>query len=336
MVGVALARPAHGQGYVLWQFNGSAAQEFMGESVCGVCDVDGDGFADFAVGAPGGGFGGQVTVYSGATGAVVYALNGMAPVEAFGRSIAPAEDANGDGIPDLLVGAPIASPGGVPVAGTGRLFSGATGSLLLAFDGTDVLGELAHSIASLGDVTGDGIPDILAGAPFADTSGLTDNGRVRIISGADGTAWLDLEGSAFSENFGRSVARIGDVNGDGLPDFAVGADGANPSGMSPVGQVTLRSGADGTPLFTWSGTNANEKLGFSVAGLGDVDGDGAGDVVAGRPGASPGGMPFAGAVDVLSGGTGSLLLPIVGSLALGTLGNSVDAYPFSSGAVNSL
>ncbi|HEU5394416.1 MAG TPA: integrin alpha, partial [Candidatus Methylomirabilis sp.] len=295
----------------------------MGESVCGVGDVDGDGFADFAVGAPGGGFGGQVTVYSGATGAVVYALNGMAPVEAFGRSIAPAEDADGDGIPDLLVGAPIASPAGVPVAGTGRLFSGATGSLLLAFDGTDVLGQLTYSIASLGDVTGDGIPDILAGAPFADTSGLTDTGRVRIISGADGAAVLDLEGSAFSENFGRSVARIGDVNGDGLPDFAVGADGANPSGMSPVGQVTLRSGADGTPLFTWSGANSFEKLGFSVAGLGDVDGDGTGDVAAGRPGSNPGVPLFAGAVDVFSGAAGSLLLSIPGPVPVGTLGAAV-------------
>ncbi|MCI0587898.1 MAG: integrin alpha [Planctomycetes bacterium] len=296
----------------------------MGESVCGLGDVDGDGFADFAVGAPGGGFGGQVTVYSGATGAVVYVLNGMAPVEAFGRSIAPAEDFDGDGIRELLVGAPIASPGGLPV-GTGRLFSGATGSLLLAFDGTDVLGQFTHSIACLGDVTGDGVPEILAGAPVANTSGLIDNGRVRVISGADGTTVLDLEGSASFEGFGSDVARIGDLNGDGFPDFAVGAPGANPSGLSPVGQVTLRSGADGTPLFTWTGTNPNEKLGFSVAGLGDVDGDGAGDVAAGRPGADPGAPFFAGAVDVFSAGAASVLLSIPGPVPFGTFGGSVGA-----------
>ena len=143
--------------------NGLAAGDLFGSSVAGVGDVDGDGLDDFFVGArqqvigPGAGY---ATVFSGATGLPLpnLSLTGLAAGDQFGRAVAGAGDVNGDGVPDLIVGAPLADPGGLSSAGQVTVFSGATGAALpgLTLNGSTPGASFGHSVATRG------IPTVMA------------------------------------------------------------------------------------------------------------------------------------------------------------------------------
>ncbi|MCI0589924.1 MAG: FG-GAP-like repeat-containing protein, partial [Planctomycetes bacterium] len=292
----------------------------------------GDGVPDLLVGAPGAStatltFAGQARVFSGATGALLATLTGVGPSDFFGTSVAGAGDVNGDGTPDLVVGA-IEDPFG-PLAGPGyaSVFSGGTGVLLGTVAGTALNAFFGSRVAGAGDADGDGADDILVGASFAlqatlfsgatgvpivtlagafgtSVSGVGDlngDGLAEFISGhpaagpgaagqatvfaaPSGTPLFVLNGAAFGEGFGRSVARLGDVNGDGVDDFAVGAHGQAGNctvSFCPAGYVAVFSGATGASLFTATAGVSGDGLGVSVAGAGDLNGDGIPDLVAG-------------------------------------------------------
>src|SRR5262245_1798974 len=134
--------------------------------------------------------------------------------ELFGDAIARLADRTGDGIPELLVGAP--GDGVWPSSAKARVVSGADLSLLLEIDGSGggIVGDLfGYSVAGLGDFDGDGLEDLLVGAP--------DRQRVSLRSGADGHE-LMLYAMAFGD-LGRSLAVLGDLDGDGRADFAAGS-----------------------------------------------------------------------------------------------------------------
>ena len=118
-------------GSVLYTFNGVVFGDYFGTSVAGAGDVDRDGFPDIIVGAcgadPGGrSNAGQVTVFSGKDGSVLYTFNGVASGDYFGTSVAGPGDVDRDGFPDIIVGARLASPGGRLWAGQATVFSVAT------------------------------------------------------------------------------------------------------------------------------------------------------------------------------------------------------------------
>ncbi|MFG0315984.1 MAG: integrin alpha, partial [Planctomycetota bacterium JB042] len=122
-----------------------------------------------------------------------------------------------------------------------------------------------HAVAVIDDVNGDGVRDLVVGAPMADPAGV-DSGAAVVLSGADGGLLLTLAGTAAGDSFGRDVAGAGDVDGDGVGDVVVAAHG--PAGAP--GYARVFSGATGAVLHTFVGAHAGDRV-HSVAGGGDVD-----------------------------------------------------------------
>jgi len=186
-------------------------------------------------------------------------------------------------------------------------------TLLLTLDIPDpeIHAQFGNSMA-LGDVDGDGKEDVVVGAYLEDVDGNEYQGRAYVFSGADGSLLLTLDtpNPQFAAWFGYSVA-VGDVNGDGKADIAVGAREEDVDGDEDRGRAYVFSGADGSLLFTLDTPNpqADAFFGESIA-MGDVNGDGKADVVVGGPFEDVAGNTDRGRAYVFSGADGSLLLTL--------------------------
>jgi hypothetical protein len=299
------------------------AKAGFGTSVAGVGDVNGDGKADFLVGAPGQTADGKprqgrAFVLSGADRSLLYRVNNPEPQAnaLFGQTVSGVGDVNGDGIPDLLVGAPEQAVKGNDRQGWVFVFSGADGSLLYTLD--DPMPQegafFGWSVAGTGDVNGDGTPDLLVGAPGQDGPDWGGHGRAFVFSGVDGRPILTLDyPPSVGGGLGSSVAGAGDVTGDGIPDFLVGMPG-----LGRVGRALVFSGADGSLVHILNVDAPEERafLGAAVAGVGDVSGDGVPDLLVGAPYlpiGEYGDFVFSGGAFVFSGATGELLYQVENS-----------------------
>ena len=176
-------------------------------------DVNGDGKADFIVGArlddPAGGGtrAGSAYVFSGADGSLLYQVSGDTANDAFGHSVSMAGDVNGDGRADFIVGAPFDDPaGGGTDAGSAYVFSGADGSLLYQVTGDSTGDQFGWSVSGAGDVNGDGKADFIVGAyKDAPAGGGTEAGSAYVFSGADGSLLYQRTGDTAGDLFGFSV-----------------------------------------------------------------------------------------------------------------------------------
>ena len=231
----------------------------------------------------------------------------------FGSSVSDAGDVNGDGTPDVIVGAPL-DDNNDRWSGSARVISGSDGSVLYSFDGDSEDDFFGSSVSGAGDVNGDGWADLIIGATGDNTID-SDSGSARVLSGSDGSILYTFYGSGFFNEFGASVSGVGDVNGDGRPDLVVGASGGD--------YVRVLSGIDGSILYTVYSNGEFELYGISVSDAGDVNGDGATDLIVSGRGSND--FIFSNdRVRVLSGIDGSVLHTFIGDRRGDYFGSSVS------------
>ena len=270
-----------------WTAVGQNPGDSFGHSVAAAGDVNGDGYGDILVGAPGGD---RAYAYYGSSSGLPsspsWTLYDTSGDNTFGQALSTAGDVNGDGFSDVIVGA----PGYSGSTGKACLYLGGPLGLPATASWTAVgenLGDsFGYSVATAGDVNGDGYSDVIAGAPGY--SSYTGKAYVCLGGslGLSATASWTAVGENAGDSFGNSVATAGDVNGDGFSDVAVGAYGNQ--GKAYLWQGSA-SGLTGAP--TWTATGTGLSFGYCLASGGDVNGDGYADLLVGIP--NPGGGPGA-------------------------------------------
>ena len=291
----------------LHHFVGNAPGEAFGWQVALLSDVDGDGRADIAASSVVANTNrGALRVFSGATGSLLWQAQGSVAGTQFGNALAALGDVDGDGRGDVAVGAHMATYPGAIGAGMVRVYSGATGALLREHRGDSAGDHFGWSVGDAGDVDGDGVRDLVAGAVDDDNGGVS-SGTARVHSGATGAALWTVAGTAAQQVYGWSVAGVGDVDGDGRGEVLVGGPYFATSLQS--GLARLHSGATGAVLQTWTGLASKDSFGCAVAGPGDVDGDGAPDVLVGARQLQTGATGYA---RVFSGASGALVHHLAG------------------------
>jgi len=340
---------------------GVSAGNASGFSVSGVGDFNNDGYADVIIGAP---FAGASGHLAGSSYVVYGAPSGLGPVQLLstlagpggfsisgenaldriGFAVSSAGDVNGDGFSDVIIGAPYANNNGfaydrsqinggayVVIGHAANNVANMNLSALDGLNGFQIVGAAAgdsagYSVSAAGDVNGDGLGDVIVGAPLASTNN-GQAGAAYVVfghAGAFGTAGdaagvvnlahlthtqgFEIIGAAAGDWTGAKVAAAGDMNGDGIGDLIIG--NATPNGYSAsatayvvfgtasgFGTVDALTGISTVDLTTLNGTNGFSLIGagtgprttgvgnqhYSVRAAGDLNGDGFGDIIIGAP-----------------------------------------------------
>jgi FG-GAP repeat protein/hemolysin type calcium-binding protein len=330
-----------------FRLNGIAEDDRLGKSTSNAGDVNGDGFDDFIIGAhfadPNGSRSGASYVVFGQAsgfnasfnlsnldGSNGFRLDGVTEYDYSGFAVSSAGDVNGDGFDDLIIGAKFAYPNGTHTGASYVVFGQASGfnaafnlsnlegSNGFRLDGVTEYDYSGFAVSSAGDVNGDGLDDLIIGAPYTDQNGIKNSGASYVVFGKssgfsaslalsslDGSNGFRIDGIDEHDRTGFSVSSAGDINGDGFDDMIVGANfnfNLNPgydrdgnisqpksdrfgesyvvfgksTNFSPILSLSSLNGTNG---FRIEGTEVFEELGTSVSGAGDINGDGFDDMI---------------------------------------------------------
>lgn len=293
---------------VIHEIRGEAPGDQFGWIARNLGDVDGDGASDFAVSAPFKTIGeaassGKAYVYSGRTGALLWSRDG-GPGELLGIGIGEAGDTNGDGVPDVVIGA--------PGSGSAYICSGDDGRVLQRLRSPETGIAFARKCMGVGDADGDGCADVLLGSPgFAppDSGQTPGPGFAFLYSGKTGDLLATLKGDEPGDNFGNSVG--GGVI-DGVCHLIVGAKDAGPNSAGIVQVFTFAEGQT-SERFRWEAGDGDQNYGYMfVSVVGDVDADGAADFFT-TDWTSNHASQGAGRIVIRSGRTGEVLHDITGA-----------------------
>ncbi|BBK42512.1 hypothetical protein STVA_25320 [Allostella vacuolata] len=326
-----------GNGFAL---NGTGTSSNSGYSVSNAGDINGDGIDDLLIGAPGATSEAGITyVVFGRIGGLAhpielselsasdgFAIHGISGGDGSGFSVSAAGDVNDDQIDDLIIGAPGDDPN-LTDSGAAFVMFGHTGPFAdfdlsalpggggvdgFVLNGNGLCAGAGFSVSNAGDVNGDGVDDVIIGAPLADSFhgaayvvfGQSDGGFPQTfeLSGLAAGGGLDgfvLTGGTTLDLAGFSVSAAGDVNGDGVDDIIVGMPGAFDTGprvdtgasyvvfgrsdwsAGSIALSTIGSDGPGNEGFVIRGAVSKDASGYSVSNAGDVNGDGVDDVIIG-------------------------------------------------------
>lgn len=262
-------------GSVLFWEHGTP-NSFFGQSIVRLGDMDFDGLPEFAVSAPAEGAGGAVHIYSPGTQSIFRTIPSPSPNASFGSSLASGGDFDGDVFTDLIVGADRFDGSAGNDIGAVYLMSIMHGTVIRRIDGWDSLNGFGASVALMGDLNGDGTPDLAASAPFAKRGANLAIGAVEFLSGSDGSQISRVTGNAPNENFGTDIASVGDQDGDGTIDLLVGAPYRLGTNGIP-GAAVLLSGQNRQEMHCFP-NEGYVGFGRHLAKLHDIDGDGFHDI----------------------------------------------------------
>jgi len=276
--------------------NADATGDKFGSSVSTAGDVNGDGYSDVIVGAEGHSNGqsqeGKAKIFYGASTGLntieAWSTEGTQVNARLGHSVGSAGDVNGDGYSDVIIGAWTYDAGQNDEGAVWVYYGSISGISGSAFLERNIAGAaFGASVASAGDVNGDGYGDVIIGASsysnpeFLEGAAFIYNGSA---AGLIATPSWQIEGNQTMTNLGLSVSTAGDVNGDGYSDVIVGAFNFE-NGQTDEGRIQVhhgsQTGVSTTANWTIESNTANANLGVSVASAGDVNGDGYSDVIAG-------------------------------------------------------
>jgi Domain of unknown function (DUF4114)/FG-GAP repeat len=302
--------------------NSDGFSDSSGKSVSTAGDINGDNIDDLIIGAPSAASGaGQSYVVFGSTsafnanldlsslnGSNGFAINGSG-TDTSGNSVSSAGDVNGDNIADLVIGAQGTGKSYVVFGSTSAFnpsldlstLNGSNGFVINA-NPTDFFGA---SVSDAGDINNDGIDDLIIGAYntasgagesyviFGTTSGFDAVNNLPTL----GTNGFIIKGINANDSSGFSVSAAGDVNDDDIADLIIGAPfAASGAGQSYVvfgssndfGTSLDLSNLDESQGFAINGINSTDTSGISVSAAGDINNDGADDLIVGASGASSG------------------------------------------------
>ncbi|MDH4385125.1 MAG: M10 family metallopeptidase C-terminal domain-containing protein [Caulobacter sp.] len=381
----ALGNPVTDGGYSLWQgasfldrmtVTGGRQEETFLPVDPGLTDftlaralermaVSGDGrAATSAPSAEGGGFHTlasfpAVVELSGINGTNGYVFSGPGPGQRSGYRVAAAEDVNGDGVADIVIGGGngfVVFGGLANLAALDALDGSVDGRIeptsLDGANGFRLSGMTSFNVSSAGDINGDGFADVFVSNYGASPNGLSSGAGYLVygksggfsadvdLTALNGTDGFQLAGVAAGNQTGYSCDSAGDINGDGLDDMIIGANFASPNGTysgasyvvfgkaSSFGASFDLSTLNGTNGFKLSGVNVRDEAGLSVSAAGDINGDGFADIFVGAPLADPNGDK-SGQAYVVFGKAGGF----AANLDLSTL-NGTNGFTLSGGAQN--
>ena len=311
-------------------------EDGLGRSVSAAGDVNGDGFDDLIVGAPFGGSngadsgtsyvvfgrsGGNLNLTGVEAGNAGFSIKGAGSGDQSGYSVSAAGDVNGDGFDDVIIGAPFATHASQQVGASYVVFGKADSDTVdlseveasfntegFAIFGVEDYDNAGFSVSAAGDVNGDGLGDLIVGAPKADVNGAADAGASYVVFGKTdgaavnltdvkaGTGGFLIDGASSGAKAGFSVSSAGDFNGDGRDDLLIGAPVAGPNGASSGASYVVFGKSDGTSVdlseldtvgglgVVINGVGANDRSGASVSSAGDMNGDGFDDLIIGAAG----------------------------------------------------
>lgn len=281
-----------------WDAEGNTTNAWFGFSVATAGDVNGDGYSDILVGAPG----------KNATAGSAYAYYGAADSLAddagwtkasnlenahFGHSVASAGDINADGYADIIVGGP-QWDGGQAYEGIACIYVGSATGLLSAppwcKEGDQESAYFGWSVSTAGDVNGDGYDDVIVGAPYYQYINHDNEGTAWVYHGSSSglstsPSW-HKDSDQDDAQFGYAVGNAGDVNGDGYGDVIVGSPFYDSSETDEGGAWLYKGSAAGlisTPIWHAYGGQEGAEFGYDVGTAGDINADGYSDVIIGAP-----------------------------------------------------